>query len=257
MDLANFNKLYECSNKTAFINENTKTLIVVFTKHVESLDDILKEKNVLVSTNTRYTKFTSVVNNTNCEYLVINDYTKQDLVKFTLQSQKMIQETPDYYKNITLPNALSTDKQWIYQILDGVAENERILYEDEIFVLLKDIKWANNNINDIHLLALLKRRDILSIRDLDDTNIDLVKHIDKFSRKIMLELYGFENNNIRSYFHYYPSYWHLHVHFDTYGQLTTSDSVNFCKLLFDVVQNIEIDPKYYKKITFNIPNNYF
>jgi m7GpppX diphosphatase len=169
----------------------------------------------------------------------------------------MIKETPEYYNNMTLPNAIKMDKMWIYSILDGNAEQDRILYQDDNFVLLKDIKWNGDKLNEIHLLALPRRRDLLSIRDIDGSNIDLIQQIDNISRSVMSSMYDLSNDRIRSYFHYYPSYWHLHVHFDTYAQSTSSDSVDFCRSLHDVVENVKLDPNYYKKITLNVIKDYF
>lgn len=248
----NFKKLCSFGNKTTFIDEQNKNMIVLFTKDIDNLSDINLIDNTIVSTNDRYTKYKGTIDKANCEYLVIENYTQQDYFKHTHSNRTMIKETPEYYHKVVLPNAIKMDKTWIYAILNGIAEVDRIIYQDENFVLLKDIKWNGDKLNEIHLLALPRRKDLLSIRDLDGSNIDLIEQIDKISRNVIESVYNLNNDRIRSYFHYYPSYWHLHVHFDTYEQSTSSDSVDFCRSLHDVVENVKIDPNYYKKITFNV-----
>lgn len=251
----NFKKHYSFENKTTFINEENKSMIVVFTKDINNLNDMNLLSSEIISTNDRYTKYKGIVSNSNCEYLVIENYTQQDYFKHTHLNRTMIKETPEYYHIITLPNALKMDKTWIYAILDGNAELDRIIYQDENFVLLKDIKWNGDKLNEIHLLALPRRRDLLSIRDIDNSNIDLIEQIDIISRNVIGSIYNLNNDEIRSYFHYYPSYWHLHVHFDICGQDSISSSIDFCRSLHDVVENVKFDPDYYKKITLNVIKN--
>lgn len=250
-------KHYSLGNKTTFIDEQNKRMLVMFTKDIDDLHDVNLLDNKIISENDRYTKYKGIVSKINCEYLVIENYTEQDYFKHTQSNIKMIKETPEYYHTIVLPNAIKMDKTWIYAILDGTAELDRILYQDENFVLLKDIKWNGDKLNEIHVLALPRRRDLLSIRDIDNSNLYLIEQIDKISRDVIVSMYNLPNDRIRSYFHYYPSYWHLHVHFDICGQENSSSSVDFCRPLHDVVENVKLDSNYYKKITLNVIKGYF
>lgn len=256
-DLNDYVKIFSCGNKTTYVNEETKSMIVVFAKNIDLLNDIDFTFGTIVTKNDKYTKFTSVSKKTNCDCLMINGYSQSDYNKHAHSNRIMLKETPEHYKNITLPNVVNMSKQWILNLLDGISEQDRIIYQNQNFILVKDIKWTTDDINEIHILALPKRRDILSIRDLDGSNINLIKEIDKVGREQLFKLYNLNDNQIRSYFHYHPSFWHLHIHFDTYNQLTPSVSVDFCRLVHDVIENITIDSDYYKKATLNIMDGHF
>ena len=58
--------------------------------------------------------------------------------------------------------------KWVYNILDGKKEQELILYKDENpetgFVLLKDIKWDGETLEQLYYQVIINRRDIKSIR---------------------------------------------------------------------------------------------
>ena len=61
------------------------------------------------------------------------------------------------------------------------------------------------------------------------------------------KIYGLERDEIKMYFHYPPSTYHLHVHYTWAG---LNDSTTNFERAFDydtVVRNIELDPEYYRK----------
>ena len=71
--------------------------------------------------------------------------------------------------------------QWVYNILEGRSEADRVVYRDEHplmgFVLLPDLKWDAKDLSNLYLVAIVLRRDLLSLRDLTDEHIPLLKHI--------------------------------------------------------------------------------
>lgn len=248
MDNTNYEKIYSVDNRTTFINKTTNTLMIIFSKDVTCLDDIIFDDFVKLSKNDRYCKYKGHVDS-NVEMLIINDYTENDFYKYTELPKISIDETPEYFNNITYPHAILIDKLWIYNILSGKSEQDRIIYQNEEFILIKDIKWSGKAINDLHLLAIPKRKDILSIRDLDNTNINLIEKIDNISKQLISEKYNIHKDQIRSYFHYYPSVWHLHIHYDLCGQLGSNDSFDICRSVHDVIENIKMKGNYYKEAT--------
>ena len=67
------------------------------------------------------------------------------------------------------------------------------------------------------------------------------------------EKYGVPNKEIRAYFHYYPSYYHLHVHFIHVKYDVGGIHVGKAHLLSEVIDNIEnIDNKFYQKKTLGV-----
>lgn len=71
--------------------------------------------------------------------------------------------------------------QWIYNILDHKSETDRIVFEDPDpvngFILLPDLKWPGDNMDCLYLQALVRRKDIGSIRDLKGEHLPLLKNL--------------------------------------------------------------------------------
>ncbi len=68
------------------------------------------------------------------------------------------------------------------------------------------------------------------------------------------EKYNIPKSKLRVYFHYQPSYYHLHVHFTHLKFDAPGSGVEKAHLLSDVIDNIERYPTYYqeKTLTFTI-----
>ena len=70
---------------------------------------------------------------------------------------------------------------WVYNILEHKKESERIVYEDldpeTGFVLLPDFKWSCKQIEDLYLLAIVQRRNLKSIRDLNHRHLPLLEKL--------------------------------------------------------------------------------
>lgn len=74
----------------------------------------------------------------------------------------------------------------MYNCLEYKSEKERIKYdtasenekndEDIGFLLLPDLKWSGK-INELYLLAIIKKRNIKSLRDLTSDHLPLLKNI--------------------------------------------------------------------------------
>ncbi|KAF2346969.1 HIT-like domain, partial [Trinorchestia longiramus] len=71
--------------------------------------------------------------------------------------------------------------QWIYNILDGVSEVDRVILRDADpetgFVLLPDLKWTGEQLSDLYCQAIVNRRDLASIRDLTGDCLPLLRNI--------------------------------------------------------------------------------
>ena len=69
----------------------------------------------------------------------------------------------------------------MYNILEKKAEVERVVFEDNDpetgFVLLPDLKWDQKQIENLYLVAIGRRRGIKSLRDLDRSQLPLLRNI--------------------------------------------------------------------------------
>ncbi|KAG8568150.1 hypothetical protein GDO81_013904 [Engystomops pustulosus] len=85
---------------------------------------------------------------------VIHPATEKHIKKYMRQELYLIQETGEDYRNITLPfiESQSFSIQWVYNILEKKAEEDRIVHENpdqEVgFILLPDFKWNQKQVCD-------------------------------------------------------------------------------------------------------------
>ena len=108
-----------------------------------------------------------------------------------------------------------------------------------------------DKISTFHLLAFPKDKNIKSIRDLNTDHIPLLKNMVKKSKEYIKKNYSFEEDEIEAHFHYPPTVLLLHIHFvlvnnRKFRKPILEHSVN------SVMQNLSIDPYYYKKIKMEI-----
>lgn len=147
--------------------------------------------------------------------------------------------------------------QWVYNILEHKKEKERIFFEDPCketgFILLPDLKWDYKCVDSLHMLAIVNRRDLASLRSLNASHLPLLKNIRDKGCAALYSKLGIGWSDLRIYFHYQPSFYHLHVHFT----VTSYDGADiFCErshLLTTVINNIEIANDYYQRATLPFP----
>lgn len=83
-------------------------------------------------------------------------------------------------------------------------KDNRLIYENELFIVVKDIDHIDNNI--FHYTAWCKR-DFSSLLNLEYKHIKYIRDIEKklVSNNII--------KNYDNYIHFPPTWWRLHVHF--------------------------------------------
>ncbi|CAM0138229.1 hypothetical protein VKS41_001470 [Umbelopsis sp. WA50703] len=194
--------------------------------------------------------------------------TQAHIDKYTTQTFSIIRETIKSYNEITklyIEQQPYKRIQWVHNILDGTAESERVLLREDQdistgFLLLPDMKWDLRTMDSLYLVVLVLRRDLRSIRDLDSSHLVLLKNIREKVGDFVTTTYGVQRDSLRMFFHYQPSYYHLHVHV-THTAYTTAPGIiaGQAHLLDQVISNIEdIDSSYYQRVTipFVLGNNH-
>ena len=152
--------------------------------------------------------------------------------------------------------------KWIYNIIDGISEQEDIIYRDDKFLLIPNftssrlIKSNNSNVlsnaEKFHLLAIIIQKDIKSLRDLTAEHINLLQHILKNSLSTIKKIYNINEKHLKIYIHYPPSTWHLHIHFCTVANIYASSSVEHSYALNQIIFNLNMCSDYYKKIDMEV-----
>ncbi|XP_059617295.1 m7GpppX diphosphatase [Phlebotomus argentipes] len=188
---------------------------------------------------------------------VIYPATEKHIEKYSKQEIHIVQETPELYRELTLKH-LEKEQfslEWLYNILEHKKEKDRIVFEDACeetgFILLPDLKWDNKTAETLYCLALVRKRGIKSLRDLNASHLPLLRNILTKGVAAIEEKYGVARSQLRIYLHYQPSFYHLHVHF-TY--LKHDAPGIFCEkshLLDSVISNIELMPDYYQRATLS------
>ena len=141
--------------------------------------------------------------------------------------------------------------RWVYNIFNHTAEeSKRIEYESDSFVLLPDFCWEDlSNTERIYLLAIVKDKNLRSIRDLNGSHLPILYEIKKQVTYCLGNTFKQNMNEISMFFHYHPSFYQLHLH------ITKKDNIDCHHSryhpLSQVIQNIELVEDYYQKATLH------
>lgn len=144
--------------------------------------------------------------------------------------------------------------EWIYDIIENNTEFDRIIYQNEYFILITEPSFMVNDIeNTFHLLAFPKDKSLKSIRELNQQHIQLLEHmLEKSKAKIKKYYNNINIDEIETHFHYPPNVFLLHMHFEL------ANSNKKCRKplrehsVISVIENLKIDSDYYKKIKIDI-----
>ncbi|EDW66976.1 m7GpppX diphosphatase [Drosophila virilis] len=184
---------------------------------------------------------------------VIYPATDKHIEKYSICQKYIINETPDLYKSVTLPY-ISTSQfslDWVYNILEHKQETERIVFEDTDpengFILLPDLKWDGRNVDNLYLLGIVRKRDIKSLRDLNASHLPLLQNLRQSAKQAIQQRYGLNPTQLRMYFHYQPSFYHLHVHINPIRNDAPGIWCEKSHMLDTVINNLELVPDYYQR----------
>ena len=141
--------------------------------------------------------------------------------------------------------------KWIYDVLNGTSESDRVIFRDEKFIMFPP-KRFDEDLSKFHMLSFVTDISIRSLRDLTDEHITLLQHIYSKSTEIIFKKFGIHENRLRAYIHYHPTTWVLHVHFNLISNKDVTSSVEYSYSLCDVIQNLEINGNYYRLVVMKV-----
>jgi len=82
------------------------------------------------------------------------------------------------------------------------------------FVMARDYKWRKGaGIEEMHYLTMVTDRSLRSIRDLRGRHVPMLTRMKQMVTEYISKTHGLPKSKVRAYFHYFPTFWHLHVHF--------------------------------------------
>lgn len=181
------------------------------------------------------------------EMLICND-----ISKMKVYSRKIKKETYTQYL-IKIANRDPAKDQWIYNILDGLSDQSEIMYQDTQCICILSYTWSGktDEINKLHVLCFPRDKALRCIRSLDLSHIGLLTHMKAKTLEFIKLTYNLDESDLKMFFHYDPSTYHLHIHFINVEHTETNSSVEYSHELDSVIFNLGIDPDYYKKISLN------
>ncbi|PYI02553.1 scavenger mRNA decapping enzyme [Aspergillus sclerotiicarbonarius CBS 121057] len=153
--------------------------------------------------------------------------TEQHIKKYSEQVVRMVTETKEIYRDYVRPYMSAKREEgrlnWVFNILEGRTEQEDVILrdkgtgegkeEEEGFLVLPDLNWDRKTMGSLHLLALVLRRDIWSLRDLKKKHIPWLKYLRERLLEDMVRVYPqLERDQLKLYVHYQPTYYHFHIH---------------------------------------------
>lgn len=189
--------------------------------------------------------------------------TQKHILKYLVQQHHMIRETPLMYETKVAP-FIETQKgdriQWVYNIIFKDKEAETFVHNDTDpqngFVLLPDMKWDQQSMSSLYLVAIVRRTDISSMRDLDGSHVEYLEALLAKIKDATCKNYPVKDDELRIFVHYQPSYYHFHIHVVNIAHSGLGGGIIAGKafLLEDIIDHLKMDPAYYKKktLTYNL-----
>lgn len=136
--------------------------------------------------------------------------TEKHIKKYEKQGLRIVTETPAIYASYIRPYmALQREKgalNWVFNIIEGRTEQEDVMYretdDEKGFLLLPDLNWDRKTMGSLHLLGLVQRRDIWSVRDLKKGMAPWVRHMSEKMVDATVRLYPqVERDELKLYVH--------------------------------------------------------
>lgn len=150
--------------------------------------------------------------------------------------------------------ASEKELKWIHQIIEGKAEQDRILYQERNsetgFVITPDTKWDEVTIRNLYVLCMAENINLHSVRDLRKEHVPFLQHMRDTTLEVINKKYNIPTNQIIVHIHYIPSFMQFHIHFVHYarGVIGMPRAI----LLDDVIDNLNRDSYYYTKNNFTL-----
>lgn len=269
-------RVLKANNQAKTINvlahSETSKAVVVLSKPAFTPDEAqcitegIGYKWDLVQSNDKYSQYNCTAAGSNANAIVadvICPASDKDIIKYGEKKGIVVRETPQMYKTVLDPiitKAVESDLQWVHNLVAFERPHdikEEILFEDKEFIIVKDTKWNGDNLKEMYVLAIARSdigRRVRSVRDLRGSDVPMLRRILENGRKVIFEKYNMKESEYRVYVHYFPSFWHFHIHFVALGSPNNEGSTVLGRsiLLEDIIQNLEMNPLYYESATLTI-----
>lgn len=256
--------LNSCSEviSKVFIGEIDGEEAILVASKLPMRDDILPPtKSAIIHQNDIFTSGVFDSQET-VKYSIIHPVSDALIKKYTKAEHVIVRETPSIYREKVLPIALEKgpNNLWIDNIFEQsqncpipctTKNQEKVLYLDSEFLICPDLKWDRATMESLYLLVLIRDPKIYTIRELTAEHIPLLERIQESIEQV-LKTYNYTSNQVKVYFHYYPTFYRVHIHVSAITASVLSRSIGTSILLHDVIENLKIRSDYYAERTMEI-----
>ena len=173
-----------------------------------------------------------------------------DLIDWLKAEIEIITETKEIYKKISLPyinSIYDKNTKWMHDLVYNYAEESSVLLRTNDMVICKDIVWKTNDISYFYILCIPTKK-IKSIRNLTQLDIPLLQSMKENAIDIAIK-YGVSKNRLYMFFHYHPSYYHLHLHVCITEHESLETRYHRHYYLDDIINKLENESDYWRKAT--------
>ncbi|KAL5115662.1 hypothetical protein ACEQ8H_006461 [Pleosporales sp. CAS-2024a] len=135
--------------------------------------------------------------------------THKHIQKYDAQKLRVVTESPLTYASYVRPYMAAQRHKgtlnWVYNILDGRTEQDDVMYREDNpetgFLLLPDLNWDRKTLGSLHLLGIVQRRDLWSVRDLKKKHVAWVRYMRAKMLDATCALYPVEADELKLYLH--------------------------------------------------------
>lgn len=114
-------------------------------------------------------------------------------------------------------------------------------------------KWDGITLSNLYLLAIVKRPDLRTIRDLNASHLPLLKEMRVHIYRVIFDTYQIPATSLRCFFHYMPTFFRLHLHVSHVDYEAPGIHIGHAHFLEDVINNIsEFADDYYQRKTITL-----
>ena len=172
------------------------------------------------------------------------------------QTDIVLLETPQLYAAIHAPyiqQQLATQSHlaWLYNILDGSSEVDRVVGRTNDWVAVAQPEWDMRSLDTLHVIVIPRARGITSLRALNATHLPMLAAMREGIVQALSEKCGVRSaNELLFYLHYPPSFYHLHLHV-VHASVSASlgSAVNKAVDLYEIEQQLRRDGRWYEQCT--------
>lgn len=202
----------------------------------------------------KYSSNIKELSQTNIELI----YPVSKIDKYRRAEKRVVTETPEFYEKVIKPYIAKQNKEntkFIDNILHDNTEKVYFQVENK-FVICKDYKYANN-FYAMYFLGIVYDDSIKSLRDINSSHLDLLKML--FDARKELEKIANDMNKeknyqsrIQAFVHYYPSFFHFHVHYVDVNLDIDSNLLGRAIDLNSIIQNVTMTSDYYQRVSLEL-----